>query len=188
MIYTPRFQEYFPIEIYPIRRIKVIACTTSSLAAGYGWFWDGQLRSYQPEAKGRESCRGLMFWLVRIFGVCYHLLDHFVCLSLWHSVISGLGLSMVGLKEFLVLFLQFIPHCTHKFLYKNITTVRIYVNERQTHRERFVHDLKELTGGGDDLVDVCMFGEGFHALFFTHVEDQALLYQVLHLQINHPRS
>jgi hypothetical protein len=37
------------------------------------------------------------------------------------------------------------------------------------------------TSGGDDRLDICMFRESFHALFFSHVEDQALLYKVLHL-------
>lgn len=40
---------------------------------------------------------------------------------------------------------------------------------------------KLITSGGDDRFDVCMFRKGFHAFLFTHSENQALLYQVLHL-------
>lgn len=39
----------------------------------------------------------------------------------------------------------------------------------------------KLTSGSDDWFNSCMFREGFHALLFCHVEDQTLLYQVLHL-------
>lgn len=34
--------------------------------------------------------------------------------------------------------------------------------------------------GSDDWFDVSMFGEGFHAFFSAHIEDDALLYQALH--------
>lgn len=47
----------------------------------------------------------------------------------------------------------------------------------------YIYYLKtEFTRWRDDRFNICMFREGIHALFFCHVEDQTLLYQVLHLQ------
>lgn len=43
------------------------------------------------------------------------------------------------------------------------------------------HVREKRTGGSDDRFDVCMFGESFQALFFSHVENYTLFDQVVHL-------
>lgn len=48
------------------------------------------------------------------------------------------------------------------------------------NRKKYILEGKQ-TSGGDDRFNACMFRESFHALFFSHAEDQALLYKMLHL-------
>lgn len=54
---------------------------------------------------------------------------------------------------------------------------------RKRQRVGWSWRLKRLTSRRDDWLDVSMFGKGFHALFFGHVEDQTFLDQVLHLKV-----
>lgn len=57
----------------------------------------------------------------------------------------------------------------------------LWTNESHNGRRSIRECSRKQTSGSDNRFDVCMFWKGFHALFFSHVKDQTLLYQVLHL-------
>lgn len=110
-----------------------------------------------------------------------------VCFMVRYDLLNQLARLWIGLEELPVLFLQLIPHCIYKdniytlVLFRfNYREINVRVSWHTNYMLKMIHGW-QLTGGGDDWFDVCMFRKSFHAFVFAHTEDQAFFYKMLYL-------